>query len=162
MAEREEETAALVESLARRATATGRTVAVAESLTCGALVNALGRGSGAAAWLAGGVIAYSADVKVRLLGVPEDVDPCSGECAEHLASGARRLLGSDLAVSATGVGGPRPEGPHAPGTVYVGWDDGEVCGHTLLALQGEPATVVQQAVDACVRRLRALLDVDVG
>ncbi|TGO03952.1 CinA family protein [Serinibacter arcticus] len=152
------QTSKLVERLARLATTTGTTVAVAESVTCGALVSALGEGSDASTWLAGGIVAYHTDVKARLLGVPDDLDPYSGECAEHLASGVRRLLASDVAVSTTGVGGPEPQGPHAPGTVYVGWDDGDRRGHTLLVLDGEPADVVRETVALCAQRLCALVD----
>jgi len=146
-----------VARIARSAAGSEATVAVAESLTCGALAHALGAGEGASAWLAGGVVAYRTEVKVSLLGVPESADPCSAECAEHLASGVRALLGADVAVSATGVGGPEPEGPHASGTVYIGWDDGAAVGHERHVFDGDPEAVIEQTVAACLDRLETVL-----
>src|SRR5687767_3132995 len=96
-------------------------VAIAESLTCGLLASELGKGHDATEWFAGGVVAYQTDVKRRVLKVRAGVDPCSADCAEQLATGVRALLDADLAVSATGVGGPDAEDGHAPGTVYLGW-----------------------------------------
>jgi nicotinamide-nucleotide amidase len=121
-------------------------VAIAESLTCGLLASELGKGHDASEWFAGAVVAYQADVKRRVLRVRAGVDPCSAECAEQLAAGVRALLDADLAVSATGVGGPDAEDGHAPGTVYLGWSSGVDVGHRLLRLDGDPAEILSQTV----------------
>ncbi|WP_454157443.1 CinA family protein [Microbacterium lacticum] len=47
-------------------------VAVAESLTSGALASAVGAGEGASTWFCGGVVAYLPEVKERVLGFPAD------------------------------------------------------------------------------------------
>src|SRR5690554_2150753 len=107
---------ALVRPIAEKALADGVTIAVAESLTCGALVNALGAGESSSEWLAGGVAAYMMSTKVDVLGVTAGIDPCSAQCAEELAVGVRTLLRADVAMSTTGVGGPDPEDGHEPGT----------------------------------------------
>jgi len=146
-----------VELLADEALARGIRIAVAESLTSGALATTLGRGHDASTWFAGAIVAYGTDVKVRVLGVPDDVDPCSAECAEQLAVGARELMRADIAISATGVGGPDAEGGHPPGTVYVGWATGGVPGHRLLHLSGEPADVLAATVAHCVSLLGELV-----
>ncbi len=73
-----------------------------------------------------------------MLGLRAGVEPCSAECAEQLAVGVRTLLVADVAVSATGVGGPDPEDGHPPGTVYLGWSSGAGVGHRLLNLDGGP------------------------
>ena len=121
-------------------------IAVAESLTCGLLASELGKGHDAAEWFSGGVVAYRTDVKERVLGLRPGLDPCSAECAEQIAAGVRSLLDADVAVSATGVGGPDPEDGHPPGTVYLGWSSGIGVGHRLLSLDGDPRAVLDAAV----------------
>lgn len=128
-------------------------VAVAESLTCGRLAHTVGIGEGASDWFAGGIVAYMTDVKEHLLGLDHDVDPCSPECAEQLAAGARELLRADICVSTTGVGGPDPEGGHAPGTVYLGWSSAATQGHLRLDLHGDPDEVLTETVAAAMRLL---------
>lgn len=147
-----------VAAVAEAAGDAGITVAVAESLTCGGVVHALGSGPAASEWLAGGVVAYRTDVKERVLGLTPGVDPCSAECAEQLARGARQRLGADVAVSTTGVGGPDPDGGHVPGTVYVGWDDGDRTGHERHAFDGGPQDVIDRTVEAALGRLVALVE----
>ena len=128
-------------------------VAVAESLTSGALASAVGAGEGASTWFGGGVVAYLSEVKERVLGFPADQDPTSAECAEQLARGARDLLDADLCVSTTGVGGPDAEDGHPAGTVFLGWATRDEVGHRRLALDGEPDEVLDATVEAAVQLL---------
>jgi nicotinamide-nucleotide amidase len=146
------------DDIADQALCRGIRIAVAESLTCGLLASELGKGHDAAEWFAGGVVAYRRDVKERVLGVHPGVDPCSEECAEQLAAGVRGLLDADVAVSATGVGGPDPEDGHRPGTVYLGWSAGVGVGHLLLQLEGDPEDVLAETVAQCVSVLEELLE----
>src|SRR5688572_18669120 len=81
----------LVERLAQRFLELELRVAVAESLTSGRIASALGAGSDAAEWFAGGIVAYASDVKFELL----DVEPgpvINAACARQLAKGAAKLL----------------------------------------------------------------------
>lgn len=140
-----------VEDLAQRAQDRRVRLGVAESLTCGLLASTIGKGANAQSWFAGGVVSYGMDVKQNLLGVSPGVDPTSAECAEQLASGVRELLGVDLAVSVTGVGGPDAEDGHDAGTVFLGWADETGTGHRLLELEADdPAEVLRQSADAAV------------
>lgn len=136
--------------ISNHAQRTGVRIAVAESLTSGALASRIGAGERASEWFAGGVVAYQVRTKHDVLGVPEDIDPCSADCAELLAVGVRRLTDADVAVSATGVGGPDPEGGHAPGTVFLGWSSNGSKGHRLLRLDGGPERVLDATVAAAV------------
>lgn len=133
-------------------------MAVAESLTSGAVASAVGRGEGAGGWFAGGVVAYLLRVKEAVLGVRSGIDPCSAECAEQLALGVRQRLDADVAVSTTGVGGPDPEDGHAPGTVYIGWATAHGAGHRLLQIEGPPERVVEESVAAAVEMLAELVE----
>ena len=112
--------AGLVISAARRA---GVTLAVAESLTGGAVAAALTGISGASDVFLGGVVAYQAEVKRAVLGVPEAMlagpGPVSEEVARAMARGVRDLLGADVAVATTGVAGPSSHGGKPPGTVCI-------------------------------------------
>jgi nicotinamide-nucleotide amidase len=100
-------TADLVLSLLRDR---GLTLATAESCTGGLVSVRLTDVPGSSDVFAGGVVAYSNDVKAAQLGVPEDVlrehGAVSAETAAAMARGARDRLGADVAVSVTGVAGP--------------------------------------------------------
>ena len=97
----------------------GETVACAESITGGGLADLLSGTPGASATFVGGVVSYATSVKRDLLGVTA-AQVVSADCAAQLASGVRSLLGSDWAVSTTGVAGPEKQDDKPVGTVYVG------------------------------------------
>ena len=95
---------------------TGIKVAVAESLTGGSIATHLSGAPDAMQWFHGGVVAYVPQVKQQVLGVPPG-PVVTIECAEAMAEGVAELLGADLAVAVTGVGGPEPYEGKPPGTV---------------------------------------------
>ncbi len=99
------------------------TVATAESLTGGLACAALVDVPGASAAVRGGIVAYDAQVKVSLLGVPEAVleahGPVSVAVAEAMAVGARAAVGATWAVATTGAAGPEPHGGRPAGTYVV-------------------------------------------
>ena len=144
----------LSDEIGRRAR--GRSVAAAESLTSGAIASALGRGDDASAWFAGGVVAYAERVKREVLGVTA-ASVLSPQCARELATGAARLLGADVAVAVTGVGGPDPEEGLPPGTVYAAVCIGDDVTDAAWRFDGDPAAVVEQTVLAALRLVRAAL-----
>jgi PncC family amidohydrolase len=104
--------------------ARGLTVATAESLTGGAVADLVSGTPGASATYVGGVVSYATAVKQQLLEVSQaTVDRhgvVSARCAAEMASGARKLLGADFAVSTTGVAGPDAQEGKPVGLVYVG------------------------------------------
>lgn len=147
----------ILEKIGDAAVRGGVRIAIAESLTCGRLASTIGATEEASDWFAGGVVAYQMQTKHDVLGIPSSLDPCSAECAEGLASGVRTLLGADVAVAATGVGGPDPEDGHPPGTVYIGWSTRDGQGHRLLELEGDPDDVLDGTVDGAIRLLATVL-----
>ena len=107
------------------ARARGLTLGTAESCTGGLIAKRLTDVPGAASVFKGGVVSYHCEVKAGLLGVSQALlDEKGAVCApvaEQMAQGARRALGCDLAVSATGVAGPDPDDRGNPvGLVFVG------------------------------------------
>lgn len=102
----------------------GLTIAAAESCTGGLVAARLTSVPGSSDVFAGGVVAYGDTVKTELLRVPagllERHGAVSAETAAAMASGAREALGSDVAISVTGVAGPGGGSEEKPvGLVYL-------------------------------------------
>jgi len=102
----------------------GLTLAAAESCTGGLLAKRMTDLPGASKVFRGGVVSYVNGVKANVLGVPREVleqyGAVSEETARAMAEGCRRVCGSDLAVSLTGVAGPeRDDWGNEVGTVYA-------------------------------------------
>lgn len=97
----------------------GETVSCAESLTGGGVADLLSGTPGASATYVGGVVSYATRVKRELLGVTA-AQVVSADCAAQMATGVRELMGTDWAVSTTGVAGPEKQDDRPVGTVYVG------------------------------------------
>lgn len=99
-------------------------VSTAESFTGGLIGKLFTDVSGSSAIFCGGVIAYINEIKEGLLGVKretiEKYTEVSFEAAREMAEGARRVFGSDIAISTTGFAGPTGGNENDPvGTVYV-------------------------------------------
>ncbi len=119
----------------------GFTFGCAESCTGGLIAKRMTDLPGASAVFKGGLVTYSSEMKEALLGVPhgllEEKGAVSREVAEAMAQGARRALGCDLAVAATGVAGPDSDDRGNPvGLVYIALAaaDGVFCRETSLGL----------------------------
>ncbi|UOE44754.1 CinA family protein [Agromyces larvae] len=158
-------TARLVAALTRR----GLRVAIAESLTGGALAAELVRIPGASQTLSGAVVAYDTAVKHTVLGVEADLLAREGavhaDVARQMALGAARVLAvggrpADVAIATTGVAGPDPQDGRPPGTVYVAVLAGGETSVTELRLDGDRAAIraetVRAAVAACLDALDEL------
>jgi nicotinamide-nucleotide amidase len=89
---------------------TGRSVAVAESCTGGMMAARLTDRGGSSDYFPGGVVAYSNEAKVSLVGIEqaliERVGAVSTEVAEALALGAVARLGAEFGIGITGIAGP--------------------------------------------------------
>ena len=100
------------------------TVAAAESCTGGEIAHLLTTVSGSSSYFLGSVTAYSAEVKVKVLGVPREVIEKNGivssEVAAAMAKGARALFGSSFAVATTGWADATGDEHEPAGTVWVG------------------------------------------
>ena len=100
------------------------TLATAESLTGGLLAARLVGVPGSSAFLRGGIVTYSAELKTKLLGVTEDLiakhGVVSAECAAAMALGARERCESTYALALTGVAGPEELEGLPAGTVFIG------------------------------------------
>jgi competence/damage-inducible protein CinA C-terminal domain len=148
-------TASLIAELSARSL----TVAVAESLTGGALTAELTRPAGASAVVLGGVVVYATELKHSLIGVDADLlaehGPVHPVVAEQLARGVRERLAvggrrADIGVATTGVAGPDPQGGREPGTVFVAVSTESGTAVLALALGGDRAHIRAETVRLAV------------
>ena len=102
----------------------GESIGVAESITGGHLSGALIDIAGASNVFAGGIVAYSNQLKITDLNVaPELLDQfgaASAEVAQAMASGAQSRFAATWGLSTTGVAGPGPHNGRPAGTVWIG------------------------------------------
>ena len=133
----------------------GRTLATAESCTGGSIGAALTAVPGSSAVYVGGIISYTNDVKINQLGVDSEllnrVGAVSSEVAEAMAGGVRRALGSDIAVSVTGLAGPGGDTfGNSVGTVYIGYSDHNCCLSKHFVFKGDREAIRKQATIAAL------------
>ena len=110
----------VVETLLERS----QTVAVAESCTGGLVASRLTDVAGSSGCFLQGLVTYSNEAKVALLGVEaatiERYGAVSEPVAEQMACGCLERSGADIAVSTTGIAGPGGGSPEKPvGTVCI-------------------------------------------
>ncbi|GLU45617.1 competence/damage-inducible protein A [Allomuricauda sp. NBRC 101325] len=101
------------------------TLATAESFTGGSIAQAVTSVPGASNYFKGSVVCYATEVKINLLGVPEELiekhSVVSEEVAVSMAENVKSKLGSDFAIATTGNAGPTKGDSDADvGTVYIG------------------------------------------
>jgi nicotinamide-nucleotide amidase len=124
--------------------------ATAESVTAGLVADSAAQGEAASEWFLGGVVAYATATKQRVLGCA-DGPVVNAVTAEQMARGVAALMGAEVAVSTTGVGGPDPQEGQPAGTVWVGVHvQGDVTTHRL-QLDGDPEQVCTGAAAHALR-----------
>jgi nicotinamide-nucleotide amidase len=146
--------------------ASGQTVGTAESLTGGLVAAALTTVPGASAVVRGGIVAYAADLKSSLLGVPADlihrVGTVHPEVALAMAAGARARLGAIVGVATTGVAGPDPADGQPVGTVHIAVSTPARAVHEALLLGGDRPEIRRGTVDHLLDLLVRTLMEDIG
>jgi nicotinamide-nucleotide amidase len=138
------------------------TLATAESSTGGLVAARLTDVPGSSDVFLGGVVAYSNEVKVRELGVPESLlrehGAVSAEAAAAMAAGARRRLGADVAVAVTGIAGPGGGTAAKPvGLVYVAAESPDADSLASVQIPGDREAVRERATALALHALRRLL-----
>jgi nicotinamide-nucleotide amidase len=140
-----------------------RRVATAESCTAGLLAARLTERPGSSAYVMGGVVAYSNEAKVELLGVDpaliESHGAVSEPVAEAMAEGALTRFDADIAVSITGIAGPDGGTEEKPvGTVCwsVRLSEGRGITRTV-RLPGDRADIRERSTTVAMHLLRRAL-----
>jgi len=124
----------LPEVLGKELKSRQKTISFAESCTGGLASSLMTDVPGSSDYVKGSVISYTNEVKNQTLHVSKTIldkkGAVSEETALEMAKGAREVIGSDLAVSITGLAGPGGGTRKKPvGLVYIAVADesGEVC-----------------------------------
>lgn len=133
----------------------GKTLVTAESCTGGGIGAALTAIPGSSEVYKGGVICYTNWVKHNVLGVEQEVldryGAVSCPAAGYLASGVRKLLKADVAVSVTGLAGPGADTfGNEVGTVYVGYCSALRSEVREFHFSGDRESVRTQAIEAAL------------
>ena len=100
-------------------------VGTVESATGGLISNLFTNVAGSSHFFLGTIVAYSNEIKTRVVGVEpgaiEQHGAVSAQVAEQMAAGGRRILGVDICVSDTGIAGPTGGSADKPvGLFYLG------------------------------------------
>jgi len=107
-----------------------QTLSVAESCTGGMISSKIVSVPGSSNYYAGGVCVYSNLEKIKILNIKEETlkkyGAVSEETAIEMADGVRELMGTDYALSTTGIAGPSGGTDLKPvGLVWIGFSGKE-------------------------------------
>ena len=136
----------------------GLSLALAESCTGGMIAETITNVAGASDIFYGSAVTYVNSAKEHILGVAHETlekhGAVSSECAEEMACGARRVYGADVAMSVTGIAGPRGGSEGKPvGTVWFGLATKDGAETFRRRFDGDRAAVRRQTVEEVLRRL---------
>lgn len=139
------------------------TISAAESCTGGLMMARLTDVPGSSAYVIGGIVSYSNEMKTTVLRVPDaqlrEFGAVSEPVALTLAEGVKALSGAHIAVSITGIAGPDGGSPEKPvGTVVIALVDhlGRAKVRTFRFVGGR-ALVRFQASQAALEMVRRML-----
>ena len=100
------------------------TISSAESFTGGLFASLVTDNSGASSVFKGGIVCYTNEIKINVLGVNKDIideyGAVSKQCAESMVINCQKLFKSHIAVSFTGNAGPTASENKKVGEVYIG------------------------------------------
>lgn len=142
------------------------TLAVAESCTGGLVANKITDVSGSSHYFMQGIVAYSNQSKVQLLGIAEELlrqhGAVSKEVAEAMAEGIRRNARTDIGISTTGTAGPTGATETKPiGLVWIGYSDAETTLAVRFNFGDGRKRIKERATQAALELLRRrLLKID--
>jgi nicotinamide-nucleotide amidase len=142
--------------------ARGLKLSTAESCTGGMVAQRITSVPGSSDVFVGSIVAYADDVKARELGVPAELldryGAVSAETAEAMAAGARTRLGTDVAVSVTGIAGPGGGTEEKPvGLVYLHAVSPDGARSADFVLPGDRNTIRRRAALTALHLVRRLL-----
>lgn len=140
----------------------GKTLAVAESLTGGGLGAAITEVAGSSEVFLGGITTYSDLSKSKLLEVSKKMitkhTAVSEEVAKEMAANARNLFKSDYAISTTGVAGPGKAYGKTAGTVWMAIASKKEVIAIELSISGDRATVRNATIESALATFSRILN----
>ena len=140
----------------------GETLATAESCTGGNIAHEITRIVGSSVYFKGSVVAYSNEVKIRVLNVSSETlsgfGAVSRETVLQMVSGVQRLLSSDCAIATSGIAGPGGGSVEKPvGTVWIAVWYGERSEVECFCFEGDREQVIARATQSALLMLIQLM-----
>lgn len=141
----------------------GYSLATAESCTGGLLAGRITEVPGSSEYFLEGVVTYSNEAKMRMLGVPAEMLEEHGAVSEPvacaMAAGVRKLAGSTFGIGVTGIAGPSGGTEEKPvGLVYIALADEDTVEARKLIFPGDRQFIrtltVNSALDLLRRRIK--------
>jgi PncC family amidohydrolase len=138
------------------------TLSIAESLTGGWVSAAITGIPGSSDYFTNGIVAYSNQAKISLLGVKAETLESHGAvspfCSREMARGIRRLAGTDLALATTGIAGPSGGSVFKPvGLVFMTAVDGDRFVTVERRFSGDRLTITISAALEALSLLKTFL-----
>ncbi len=157
----ESEFLTVVKEISGRLMGKGLKLGVAESCTGGLISHEITNLPGASKFFDMSVVSYSEKSKRSVLGIGTSLlkkhGTVSEEAAVAMAEGVRRLSGTDVSLSITGVAGPEPAEDKDVGLVYMAVCLKDVVESKGLGLQGDRETIKRGASLEALRFLNQVL-----
>jgi PncC family amidohydrolase len=130
----------------------GLTIGIAESCTGGLISDTITDVPGSSQYFMMGMVTYSDESKMSLLGVREstliDHGAVSAPVAAEMAEGIRKLARADMGISATGIAGPGGATEEKPvGLVHFALSFGGKVVNDSRVFQGDRRSVKRQATE---------------
>ncbi len=138
------------------------TVSTAESCTGGIVSSLFTANPGSSQYYVGSVIAYSNEIKTKLLDIPakliQEHGAVSPQVAEAMAEGIKNKTGSAIGIGITGIAGPGGGTSEKPvGLVYIAVNTPEQKICTSHKLTGNRETIRQRAAITALHQLWKLI-----
>lgn len=138
------------------------TVSAAESCTGGQIMKRLTEVAGSSRYFVGGIVSYSNELKINLLGVSGKLLACYGAVSEQtagaMAEGVCRVTGSSIGVGVTGIAGPEGGTPEKPvGLVYIALASGDKVFCQRHIFPGQRTGIRAGATNAALNMIRRFL-----
>lgn len=140
----------------------GLTISTAESCTGGYIAHKLTSISGSSAYFMGSIVAYANEIKSTHLKVAESTLKTHGAVSEatvtEMVKGALDLLGTDIAVSISGIAGPGGGSEEKPvGTVWMAVGNKEITKTRLIRAGKDRIKNIQYASVHALNLVREFL-----
>jgi PncC family amidohydrolase len=151
------------EELGRILRETGKTLGVAESMTGGLVSDLITNVPRSSHYFIAGIVTYSDESKVRLLGVSrstlESHGAVSEQTAREMARGVRERIGTDIGAAVTGIAGPGGGTPEKPvGLVCFSVDDGQKVIASREIFEGDRVQLKRSSAEHLIRMIVASLE----
>jgi len=143
-------------------TKSGQKLSVAESCTGGLISSKITEVAGSSAWFAGGVVAYSNDLKEQMIGVKprllSEHGAVSAPVARAMARGIAERAATEIGLAVTGIAGPNGGSAEKPiGTVYIGLYANGGMTDRLLRLSGNRKQIQEKTAQTALDLVRRTL-----